>query len=71
MGKAKKMDFDGPCPFLTCFETLPHSHPVCPVCGAVRYGNINCSECKKHSKQKWTEILKHLAAHGVKVNWPQ
>jgi len=40
--------FDGPCPFLTCFEEGPHSHPVCPKCGAVRYGNLYCEECRSH-----------------------
>jgi hypothetical protein len=44
----KTTDFDGPCPFLTCSERGPHSHSTCPKCGAVKYGNANCDECRKH-----------------------
>jgi hypothetical protein len=40
--------FDGVCPFLMCLETGPHDHPICPKCGAVRYGNIGCPECRAH-----------------------
>lgn len=40
------MAFDGPCPFLVCLRTDAHEHPVCGTCGAVRYGNSNCDECK-------------------------
>ena len=47
--KKKKVEFDGPCPFATCLETGPHSHPVCPECGAVRHGNPSCPECRKHT----------------------
>ena len=43
------MQFDGSCPFLLCTITKPHEHPICPECGAVRYGNINCETCKKES----------------------
>lgn len=39
--------FDGPCPFLLCLETGPHTHPVCPDCGAVRYGNLSCTTCRE------------------------
>jgi len=36
----------GWCPFLTCLETGPHEHPVCPECEAVRYGNpFFCATC--------------------------
>lgn len=37
---------DGPCPMLTCYQTRPHTHPVCPDCGATRYGNLLCATCK-------------------------
>lgn len=41
-----ELRFEGPCPFLTCRETGPHSHPVCPNCGAVRFGNLVCPTCR-------------------------
>lgn len=41
------MSFDGVCPFLMCLETGPHSHPICPECGAVRYGNLLCQTCRR------------------------
>ena len=41
-----RIHFDGPCPFLLCLADCPHDHPVCPVCGAVAYGNIFCEECR-------------------------
>lgn len=34
------------CPFLLCLVTEAHTHPVCPDCGAVRYGNIFCPTCR-------------------------
>jgi predicted amidophosphoribosyltransferase len=43
----KEVKLDGPCPLLTCLETGPHSHPICQACGAVNYGNLYCSECRK------------------------
>ena len=43
------MSFDGPCPFILCLATGPHEHPICPECGAVRYGNIGCDTCRKES----------------------
>lgn len=49
--RVKTMDFDGPCPFISCLETNPHSHPICPKCGAVKYGNAMCDECRKHWKR--------------------
>lgn len=39
------VEIDGYCPFLTCLKTGPHTHPVCPACGAVRYGNLFCTTC--------------------------
>lgn len=36
------------CPLLTCLVTAPHSHPACPVCGAVRYGNLTCLSCQRY-----------------------
>jgi hypothetical protein len=50
------MHFDGPCPFLTCLKTGPHDHPVCPKCGALRYGNLYCEECQKHRPEIDAEI---------------
>jgi hypothetical protein len=31
----KRLDFEGICPFLSCMEEGPHSHGICPQCGAV------------------------------------
>ena len=45
------MQFDGPCPFATCLETGPHTHEICPACGAVRHGNLFCPECRKHMRE--------------------
>jgi hypothetical protein len=39
--------FGDTCPFLLCKREGPHTHSVCPVCGAVRYGNAFCEECKR------------------------
>ena len=52
--------FDGPCPFLTCFKTEPHTHPICPACGAVRYGNLYCEECRSHWGDRLEEIKEEL-----------
>lgn len=35
------------CPFLLCVISAPHTHPSCPDCGAVRYGNISCATCQE------------------------
>lgn len=35
------------CPFLLCLVPGPHTHPACPACGAVRYGNIYCATCQE------------------------
>lgn len=46
MSADRTWSVNGPCPFLTCLETGPHEHPVCPDCGAVRYGNpFGCPTC--------------------------
>lgn len=34
------------CPFLLCLVAEPHTHPACPDCGAVRYGNLHCATCR-------------------------
>ena len=36
----------GPCPFLTCTVSTPHAHPICPLCGAVKFGNLGCELCR-------------------------
>ncbi len=41
-----KVHFETSCPFLLCLETTAHDHPVCPHCGAVRFGNIMCPTCE-------------------------
>ena len=38
---------EGPCPFLLCNMTTPHDHPICPDCGAVRYGSLECPTCQR------------------------
>lgn len=48
----KLMHFDSVCPFLMCLETGPHSHEICPKCGAVWYGNIYCDECMNHADER-------------------
>lgn len=50
-----RITFEGPCPFLTCFETSGHSHPVCPECCAVRYGNIFCPTCRIYNEKGRTK----------------
>lgn len=49
------LEFDGVCPFLGCLETEPHKHPVCPACGATRFGNISCDVCNELAKRKYGE----------------
>lgn len=44
---APTMHFDGPCLFLTCLETGPHDHEICPTCRALRYGNLFCNTCRE------------------------
>ena len=53
--------FDGPCPFLMCSARRAHSHPVCPDCGAVRYGNISCPTCRQHHEHE-SRLLKAIGA---------
>jgi hypothetical protein len=47
---------DGPCPFLTCLQTEPHDHPICPECRAVKWGNMFCKTCRSH----WPVTLQPL-----------
>ena len=63
MSTGETWSSDGPCPFLTCLETEPHTHAVCPDCGAVRYGNpFYCRTCNTvHNAEQ--------AAHGAEP-WP-
>ena len=49
----KKVDllwFSGPCSFFFCTEKGLHFHPVCPKCGAVRFGNFFCDYCQEQYK---------------------
>lgn len=48
----------GPCPFLTCLETGPHGHDVCPECDAVRFGNPYCRHCVTHAY--WPEDFRAM-----------
>lgn len=55
------MYFDGSCPFLLCIEQEPHTHPICPLCGAVKFGNVCCETCRKNWEkelQKYWDQLK-------------
>ncbi|HBC94345.1 MAG TPA: hypothetical protein DCZ10_15960 [Pelotomaculum sp.] len=66
MSEVKTVEFEGPCPFLTCLKTEKHTHPICPVCGAVRYGNLFCEECRNQmepgglSRDEWDEYVLDL-----------
>ena len=42
---SREIRFGGRCPYLMCLLVVPHAHPVCPSCGAVRYGNPSCRKC--------------------------
>lgn len=44
------VELPGPCPFLLCVQTGPHSHSICPECGAVRHGNIGCKTCRVYQE---------------------
>ncbi len=49
----REIFFEGACPFLTCLEQGAHSHPICPDCGAVKYGNpFFCPTCRKHLEKE-------------------
>jgi len=50
-----EIQFDGPCPFLACLIVAPHSHAVCPDCGAVNLGNLACNGCIAHLKRGMAE----------------
>lgn len=55
---------DGSCWFLTCLETGPHGHDMCPDCGAVRFGNLFCRTCLTHaaiSEEVRAVLLAHLS----------
>ena len=41
----ERMEDGWRCPFLGCHVREAHEHPVCPDCGAVRYGNMFCQTC--------------------------
>jgi hypothetical protein len=45
------LDIDGPCPFAFCTEIGPHSHPICPSCDAVGFGNISCKVCQSAQRK--------------------
>lgn len=49
----RAVEITGWCPFLTCLEPVPHSHPICNSCGAARYGNMFCNECRSHWPAHW------------------
>lgn len=49
--------FQGPCPFLFCDKAGPHSHAICPKCGAVWWGNAGCDECRRHWPERDIEIF--------------
>lgn len=40
------------CPFVLCNEDREHTHPICPECGALRYGNAwHCDTCSKERER--------------------
>lgn len=50
------------CPFLLCLVAEPHTHPVCPDCGAVRYGNAFCGTCRE---LRGSDLNPHALAEGT------
>jgi len=38
---------DETCPYLMCGVLHSHSHPTCSRCGAVRFGNMFCPDCRR------------------------
>lgn len=50
--KPETVWFDGPCLFLTCLEEGGHSHPVCPTCRALRFGNLACPTCRSETARE-------------------
>jgi hypothetical protein len=67
MGKTEKVDVmvitGDDCPFLMCLETGPHTHPICPTCGAVRYGAIQCTTCAEFQRlQSYSQLPAESAA---------
>lgn len=52
--------FPGSCPYLLCLEAGPHDHPVCPQCGAVRYGNIYCPICRQYHATHDPDLLQAI-----------
>ncbi len=55
--------FDGLCPCISCPETGPHSHPICPKCGAVKFGNANCEECRSYWKRFEVKVISIRPRH--------
>ena len=50
---AELFHYDGPCAFLLCLEDGPHDHGICPTCGSVKFGNVDCATCKElHDRQQ-------------------
>jgi hypothetical protein len=44
--------YDGPCPFMYCGKKALHIHPICPNCGALRFGNYYCKLCRQYRAWK-------------------
>lgn len=65
MGSLRWVELAGPCPFLTCEAEGPHRHPICPSCGAVRFGNLFCAECNAFHGRCFTckRLLAECAGH--------
>lgn len=49
-------------PFLNCHEDRPHRHAVCPACGAVRFGNLSCRQCRLAHELKLDSVKIDRAA---------
>lgn len=59
--KAKTVHFEGVCPFLTCLLTNPHDHYICPKCGALRFGALDCKVCRSVHK-----LAMRISGRGTK-----
>ena len=52
------------CPIIWCPLADAHEHKVCPGCGALEYGNVFCTACKKY----WQELgAEDVVVHFDKI----
>ena len=56
---------DGWCPFLLCLQTEAHDHPICPDCGAMRFGALDCPTCRLYYDLREVAFQAAYQAEGV------